>query len=226
MNKPDEKWRQKLNWVRPSKQSRSEKTKEALLDAAEKLFLPQSADATSVAEVAKAAGVSVGAVYHHFKDKQSLLIALFDRMCAVYEATTREAVNPDRWEGAGVRDILKGYLIFSLRSEKESPGFKSASLEATKLDAARMKKFRQLNQDLFDGLAQLILARRDEIGHSDPELAVHFSIEQMKAMLVHRRDKNVAKSRLNRLSDKDFIAEVLASCEAYLKLGTNRGNGQ
>jgi len=66
--------------VRPGRQSRSQKTQESLLDAAEALFCEKGAEATSVADVAARAGSSVGAVYHHFRDKKALLYALFERV--------------------------------------------------------------------------------------------------------------------------------------------------
>ena len=45
-----------LHWVREGQQTRSQKTQEALLDAAEALFSEQGADATSVAELRELTG--------------------------------------------------------------------------------------------------------------------------------------------------------------------------
>ena len=92
-------WISDLHWVRSGRQSRSRKTQESLLDAAEEIFFQKGADATSVADVAARAGCSVGAVYHHFRDKKALLYALFDRVTEDLRATTRAAVDPARWEG-------------------------------------------------------------------------------------------------------------------------------
>ncbi len=44
-------------------------TREALLDAAEVLFAQRGVSRTSLQEIAKAAGMTRGAVYWHFKDK-------------------------------------------------------------------------------------------------------------------------------------------------------------
>ena len=71
-------WISDLHWVRTGRQSRSRKTQESLLDAAEEIFFQKGADATSVADVAARAGCSVGAVYHHFRDKRALLLDLLD----------------------------------------------------------------------------------------------------------------------------------------------------
>jgi TetR/AcrR family transcriptional regulator, fatty acid metabolism regulator protein len=51
--------------------------KSAILREATKLFAEKGYDATPVSEIARAAGVSDGAVFRHFKDKQDLLYHLF-----------------------------------------------------------------------------------------------------------------------------------------------------
>ncbi|MEU8482437.1 helix-turn-helix domain-containing protein [Streptomyces sp. NPDC048641] len=52
-------------------------TRAALLDAAADLFAEKGFDVTSVDDVAKAARVSKGAVYHHFPDKSAIFDEVF-----------------------------------------------------------------------------------------------------------------------------------------------------
>lgn len=54
----------------------AQKTKEAILDAATDLFATQGVSSTTLAHIAKEAGVTRGAVYWHFKNKDDLLLAL------------------------------------------------------------------------------------------------------------------------------------------------------
>src|SRR5512135_61527 len=54
-------------------------TREQLLDAAEQVFRDHGVTKTSLTEVAKAAGVTRGAVYWHFKDKADLFGAMCER---------------------------------------------------------------------------------------------------------------------------------------------------
>ena len=60
-------------------QQRSEETYTRILDAAAASFSRNGYDATGVAEVCRAAGVSKGAFYYHFPSKQALFIALLQR---------------------------------------------------------------------------------------------------------------------------------------------------
>ncbi len=60
------------------KQARSEATRRALLEAAERLFASRGYLAVSVDEICRAAGVSKGAFYHHFASKQAVFLALLE----------------------------------------------------------------------------------------------------------------------------------------------------
>lgn len=53
-------------------------TTEAILTAARRLFGTQGFAATTMDEIAEAAGIAKGAVYHHFKTKEAVFEAVFD----------------------------------------------------------------------------------------------------------------------------------------------------
>jgi AcrR family transcriptional regulator len=59
-------------------QQRSEETRNHILEAATQLFSKTGYDATGVAEICQAAGVSKGAFYHHFPTKQAVFIELLN----------------------------------------------------------------------------------------------------------------------------------------------------
>jgi AcrR family transcriptional regulator len=59
-------------------QQRSEETRNHILEAATILFSKSGYDATGVAEICQAAGVSKGAFYHHFPTKQAVFMALLN----------------------------------------------------------------------------------------------------------------------------------------------------
>jgi AcrR family transcriptional regulator len=59
-------------------QHRSEETHSHILEAATQLFSKTGYDATGVAEICQAAGVSKGAFYHHFPTKQAVFMELLN----------------------------------------------------------------------------------------------------------------------------------------------------
>jgi AcrR family transcriptional regulator len=58
----------------------AEKTRDAILDAAEKVFYKHGVTRTSLEEIARQAGVTRGAVYWHFNDKIELCQAMLQRV--------------------------------------------------------------------------------------------------------------------------------------------------
>ncbi|HET7121932.1 MAG TPA: TetR/AcrR family transcriptional regulator [Solirubrobacterales bacterium] len=68
---------------------RSRATREALIGAARGLFTERGYEAVGTEEIVRAAGVTRGALYHHFGDKKTLLDAVYERIEA--ESTERVA---------------------------------------------------------------------------------------------------------------------------------------
>ncbi len=63
-------------------QQRSEETRTHILQSSLALFSKNGYDATGVAEICHAAGVSKGAFYHHFPSKQAVFQALLEQWLA------------------------------------------------------------------------------------------------------------------------------------------------
>ena len=65
--------------VRKTK-AEAEATRESILDAAEQVFMDRGVARASLEEIARHAGVTRGAVYWHFKNKQDILDAMLERV--------------------------------------------------------------------------------------------------------------------------------------------------
>ncbi|NKY84029.1 TetR/AcrR family transcriptional regulator [Nocardia veterana] len=76
-------------------------TKSAILEAAKKLFVERGYDDTSVDDIARAANVSKGAVYHHFRDKREMFAQVYrETTAAVSTVVAQEVlrVPADSWQ--------------------------------------------------------------------------------------------------------------------------------
>ena len=56
-----------------AKEYNAKATIEAILSVSAKLFLQKGFDKTSMMDIATAAGISKGAIYHHFKSKDEII---------------------------------------------------------------------------------------------------------------------------------------------------------
>lgn len=72
----------------------SQKTRDGILDAAERVFLEKGVGNTAMADLADAAGVSRGAVYGHYKNKIEVCLAMCDRAFARIEVPDERADVP------------------------------------------------------------------------------------------------------------------------------------
>jgi 23S rRNA (cytidine1920-2'-O)/16S rRNA (cytidine1409-2'-O)-methyltransferase len=115
-------------------------TRDAILRAARRLFTEKGfADAT-LDEVAARVGVTKGALYHHFRDKRRLFLAVFEELEKELDAAARAgAVEAAGGPRAAFRAGCRAYLDFALRPDfqrialTDGPGVLGA--EGVALDA-------------------------------------------------------------------------------------------
>jgi len=130
-----------VNPQRRSQAERAEATRAALIEAARRLFTGHGYHAVGTEEIVRAAGVTRGALYHHFGGKPGLLDAAYQQL---------EAESTER-----VAKVVLG-------SELESPlGAMRAGIEAF-LDECAEPELRQIA--LHDAPAVLGWDRWREIG--------------------------------------------------------------
>lgn len=79
---------------RRTNRERTEATRAALLAAARKLFIEKSYAETATPEIVAAAGLTRGALYHHFSDKQALFAAVVEAEAAAV-ADEIDKATPD-----------------------------------------------------------------------------------------------------------------------------------
>lgn len=209
-------WISDLHWIRSGQQKRSRETQEKLLDAAEYLIIENGVAATSVANVALEAGCSVGAVYHHFSDKQALVYALFERLRHEFQALSAAFLHEERWVGASIGDILGAYAELLLNAERDRPAFRLTGTGVVQSDDMIRGDLIELRRGINRGLTRLLLERGNEIDHPEPSQAIAFILDQIVAMVTLRQHKLPAASEMAPYSDAVFVDELVASACCYL----------
>jgi len=141
-----------------SNRDRTEKTRAALMQAARALFVDKGYADTSTPEIVAAAGITRGALYHHFEDKRALFRSVVtDEALAVASAIERE--TPDGLQPLDA--LLKGSVAY-LDAMRVPGRTRLLLIEGPSvLGLAEMKKLDDENaaRTLRDGLEAAINAR-------------------------------------------------------------------
>jgi AcrR family transcriptional regulator len=159
-----------LKWIRPAAQKRSREALEAILDAAQGLIEERLFDEVTVAEICEAANCSLPGFYRRFRDKEALLHALHSRHTEAAIATSEEALDPERWDGHPLSKILESLFDLMTSADYRASGLRvTASQRATK-DDLFAERIRAIRSVVYSGMRRLLILRREEYRHPDPEL--------------------------------------------------------
>jgi len=81
-----------MDETRRTQAERAAETREALIEAARPLFAAQGFAEVALETIVRAAGVTRGALYHHFADKTELFAAVFEKVEGEVAARMGEAI--------------------------------------------------------------------------------------------------------------------------------------
>ena len=124
-----------MQWVRPPKQERSQKTLDVFLNSVETLLEEQGVETVSVKDIVARANLSVGGVYARFPNKEAVLRALHLRFSVEAKATVDVALDPKRWRGTHLSEALPKLVTFIAEDYRRRPGLRRAFLLLCGTDA-------------------------------------------------------------------------------------------
>ncbi len=98
------------------KTRQSDDTREALLSTCLRLFAQRGFSSTSVDDIARAAGVTKGAIYWHFASKDEIFHAILDRIHAQWQEVVHVPVSTRRDPQAQLARLFDAYAELFLES--------------------------------------------------------------------------------------------------------------
>ncbi|CAA0082534.1 TetR family transcriptional regulator [Zhongshania aliphaticivorans] len=98
----------------------AEITRARILDSAGKLFAIQGITRTRLTDVAAEAGVTRGAIYWHFKDKEALIEAMMDSVGAPTDAAL-EALSNARKDEILSLNMLRDVIVDAFKRSNQQP---------------------------------------------------------------------------------------------------------
>jgi AcrR family transcriptional regulator len=96
-----------------------EERRKELIDTAERLFIAQGYDQTSISDIVKEVNVSQGAFYYYFDSKEDVLVAVMEKQIALMESDFIQiANNRELDEAAKLNSMINRFLSISASGKK------------------------------------------------------------------------------------------------------------
>lgn len=167
-------------------QARSRESMRKLMKAAAEVLGQHGVEGTTIPRIAQHAGLTPGAVYRRFPDKDALLEAVIIRILERQDERLRIALTPEMASQIPLAVFAEQVINSMLVSYRAN----AALLRALRRFAqgrdqtSFYKKAAKLEMRTFQYLVELFLVRRDEIKHPDPQVAVSFALLMLTSTLI------------------------------------------
>jgi AcrR family transcriptional regulator len=162
-------------------QDRSKETVDAIAEAAARVFAAEGLERSTIAHIAKVAGVSVGSLYQYFPSKEALVVAVFEREERRMEGLFLECVLSE-----GVEDVARLLRRFlgSMLAIYEND---SALLRVLLEEVPRVAGFgpvHEIDLAVAKQVRMLLEAARDRILPRDLDVASRLLVRTLRYNLI------------------------------------------
>lgn len=143
----------------------AERNRQLILSAAKEVFAKRGLD-TSLDEVAHEAGLGVGTVYRRFPNRDALIDALFDDMCASIMGIVEESLAlPSAWDG------LVHFMTAMLESQGRDKALRDVMLSQQKYLGEYDKQKHDVVRDMVQPVLYDLIGRAQQEGDLRPDVA-------------------------------------------------------
>lgn len=132
----------------------AERTRIAILDAAESLFAEQGVTSTTLERISREAGVTRGAFYWHFKDKADLLSGLRERRQLPHQEMLLLAAEQGHDDPLSLLETSGHEMLAIFEADEGQQRFFRITLNQV-VDADVAEWLNATNRELFDMLARI-----------------------------------------------------------------------
>jgi AcrR family transcriptional regulator len=147
----------------PTRAERQARTRQLVLEAAERRFLAQGFAATSLEDIAREAGFSKGAVYSNFAGKTDLFFAIVEGQFARLSEELRRAVTAEETPAGQLEAVGRWYERYLQVESGWSRSLPELAAIAAQDDEAR-QRFTALLRDVEGAVADLLAGQQRVLG--------------------------------------------------------------
>ncbi len=201
--------------VSPPQQERSRASFERVLEAGTALLEEQGYEGFTLAEVSRRAGVSIGSIYARVKSKDDLFFVIQDRFMTSSE-TLSAFPDHEKWAALSTRELVDGIVKELGDTFQRDVRLLRVFMHRGIVDDVVAARSSQSVSWFADQVESLLLTRRDEIKHPDPELAVDVAFRMVWGTMARQVMYWPTFESRRVVEWNTLVAELANACAAYL----------
>lgn len=172
-------------WTLPTRQARSERTRDRLLEAGQELLEHGGFDETPVAALARQAGCSVGAFYTRFADKEAFYLAVMALVGARLTDRMDRALGGPRMAGLSGPQSVDACLDALLGLFRDHVGLLRAVQRKSHDQRSALQPLQEVGQTLIDHLVQHVARSHDREGDANFERCAGVGFQIVMSTLLN-----------------------------------------
>jgi AcrR family transcriptional regulator len=195
-----------------TRSERSDATRAELITSARRLFGANGYAAVSLSQIVEAAGVTKGALYHHFPGgKKDLMEAVYEQVEAEFTASIADQVLPDLTDGADPLAVMEAAIRATLEASLDPELQQIVLIDS--LSVLGWTRWREIADDHSLSVVKALLAAAVESG-SMKELPTdalsHLLMASLsEAILMIARSEDQEKARAEAAESLGAIVDGL-----------------
>jgi AcrR family transcriptional regulator len=167
-------------------QARSRESTHKLLKAAAEVLGQHGLEGTTVPRIARHAGLTPGAIYRRFPDKDALLETVIIGIMERQDERLRTMLTPDMARQIPLAVFAEQLVNNMLVSYRANAGLLRAlrKFAQGRDHTSFYRKVTKLEMSTYQYLVDLFLVHRKEVKHPDPQTAVSFALVVLISTLI------------------------------------------
>lgn len=186
-----------------------------ILEAAVKVFARQGFHQSTVAEIAKEAGVADGTIYLYFKNKDDILVQFFSYRAKQVFESFREEVDRAQTSLDKLRNVVRCHLAEFQRDRDGAVVYQVETHQNSRLAEAQIREMSQMYRDLISEIV--------EQGQQEGTIRRDLYVGLVKRFIIGAVDE-VINTWLHSDGEYDLVSMADPLIELFIKGIGQRGN--